>query len=197
MNELGALNISLTFSRFDVFKGHVRAWITHKHLSIQRKHDVHLSQVNHTADHISRLPLATEWLISNVPLLSLWVKCEESNESQQFRHSVEFLLFYYSLKNPDIWGGSTNSASIEDVGQLVGPKLCVGTHAGSGPTDSHLTRGHRFKLKVPLALGHCIGFLCAEDAHLISSRVINSMSSCRRYGTKHNTYHSQRSRVRH
>lgn len=71
-NSLYAAGVFLlTISNLDVFEGHLWAWVTDQHLSIQSEHDVHLHQVNHASHHVSRLPLPPEGLISNVPALSL------------------------------------------------------------------------------------------------------------------------------
>lgn len=54
---------------------------------------------------------------------------------------------------------------VEDIGQLISSQLHVRPQVGPRPAHSHLTRGDRFKLKVPASTLHRIGFLCPEDTH--------------------------------
>lgn len=62
---------TLTFSNFYVFESHLGARVADQHLSVEREHDVHLRQVNHTTDYVPRLPLATERVVADMPPLSL------------------------------------------------------------------------------------------------------------------------------
>lgn len=61
----------LTLSYINILKSHLRARVTDQHFSIQCKHNVHLCEVNHTSDHITRLPLSPKGLHSQMPTLGL------------------------------------------------------------------------------------------------------------------------------
>lgn len=67
--------------------------------------------------------------------------------------------------------GGTHAVPVEDIGQLISSQLHVRPQVGPRPAHSHLTRGDRFKLKVPASTLHRIGFLCPEDTHPVPARL--------------------------
>lgn len=80
---------------------------------------------------------------------------------------------------PELLTDVTHLVAVEDVGQLVSSQLRVRAHAGPRPAHPHLTRRHRLKLKVPLPLGDGVRLLRPEDAHLVPTRVLQAVASCR------------------
>lgn len=67
--------------------------------------------------------------------------------------------------------------AVEDIGELVRSQLSVSTDVRAGPAHSHLTYGHRFKLKVPPPRGDGIRLLGPEDTHFVPTGVFKAMAS--------------------
>ena len=78
----------------------------------------------------------------------------------------------------------TDLIAIKDVGQFICSQFGIRADIRTGPAHSHLPRGHRLKLKVPLSLGDSVRLLCPEDSYLVTTDVLKAMASCRLIGKR-------------
>lgn len=153
----------LTFPYLNILKSHFWAWVTDQHFSIEREHDVHFCEVDHATCHITRLPLAAKWLVSNMPTLGL------KRRSREFS-IIKGLAHFY---NPS--ESASHLEAIEDIGQLVSTKFSIRTNTRPGPAHSHLSNSHSLKLKVPLPLCDGVRFLSSEHSDFITTGAARSM----------------------
>lgn len=78
----------------------------------------------------------------------------------------------------------TDLIAIKDVGQFICSQFRVRADTGPCPAHSHLPRGQRLELKVPLALSDSVRLLCPEDSYLVPAGVLEAMASCGERGRR-------------